>query len=64
MTTATLRSREAVPAPGRDLKGFYDLLRFEWTKMWSVRSTAWTLAVLVILGIGLDTLIAGVSAAR
>jgi hypothetical protein len=64
MTTATLRSREAVPAPGRGLKGFYYLLRSEWTKIWSVRSTAWTLAVLVILGIGLDTLIAGVSAAR
>jgi ABC-2 type transport system permease protein len=52
MTAATLR-----PGSGR-------LLRSEWTKIWSVRSTAWSLAILIVGGIGLSTLIAGVMAAH
>ena len=64
MTTATLRSPAAALLPRPALKSFYYLLRSEWTKIWSVRSTAWALAVLVLAGIGLDALIAGVSAAH
>jgi ABC-2 type transport system permease protein len=64
MTTATLRPGAAVPASSPGLAGFHHLLRSEWTKIWSVRSTAWTLAILVILGIGLDVLIVGVSVAH
>jgi ABC-2 type transport system permease protein len=62
MTTATLRP--AIPAPRPDLAGFPRLLRSEWTKIWSVRSTVWSLAILVILGIGLDILITGVTVAH
>jgi len=35
--------------------GFGDVLRAEWSKLWSVRSTWWTLAALVVLGAGLTT---------
>jgi ABC-2 type transport system permease protein len=64
MTTATLRPGAAAPGSGPGLAGFHHLLRSEWTKIWSVRSTVWTLAILVILGIGLDILIVGVSVAH
>src|SRR5262245_56262293 len=64
MTAATLRPGTAAPASGPGLAGFARLLRSEWTKIWSVRSTAWSLAILVIGGIGLSTLIAGVMAAH
>jgi ABC-type transport system involved in multi-copper enzyme maturation permease subunit len=40
------------------------LLRSEWTKIWSVRSTAWSLVILVVGGIALSTLISGVMAAH
>jgi ABC-type transport system involved in multi-copper enzyme maturation permease subunit len=46
------------------LGGIGRLLRSEWTKIWSVRSTAWSLAILVIGGIALSTVIAGVMAAH
>jgi len=36
--------------------GFSGLLRSEWTKMRTVRSTMWTLGMLVVLGIGLSVL--------
>jgi len=37
--------------------GFGDVLRAEWVKLWTVRSTWWTVAALVVLGAGLTTLI-------
>jgi ABC-2 type transport system permease protein len=65
MTAATPRPGPADAASGGPgLAGFGRLLRSEWTKIWSVRSTAWSLAILVIGGIGLSTLIAGVMAAH
>lgn len=65
MTAATLHPGLAAPAPGGPgLAGFGRLLHCEWTKIWSVRSTAWSLAILVIGGIGLSTLIAGLMAAH
>jgi len=41
---------------------FGDVLRSEWTKLRSVRSTFWALTVTVVLGIGLGALISAVSA--
>jgi ABC-2 type transport system permease protein len=65
MTAVTLGSGPAAPAAGGPgLSGFGRLLRSEWTKIWSVRSTAWSLAILVIGGIALSTVIAGVMAAH
>jgi ABC-2 type transport system permease protein len=64
MTAATLRLAPAAPASGHGLASFCRLLRSEWTKIWSVRSTAWSLAILVIGGIALSTVIAGVTAAH
>jgi ABC-2 type transport system permease protein len=64
MTAETLRPGAAAPASGPGRAGFGRLLRSEWTKIWSVRSTAWSLAILVIGGIGLSALIAGVMAAH
>lgn len=37
--------------------GFGHVLRSEWIKLWSVRSTWWTMLALVVLGAGLTTLI-------
>jgi ABC-2 type transport system permease protein len=41
---------------------FGDVLRSEWTKLRSVRSTFWALAVTVVLGIGLGAVISAASA--
>ncbi len=41
---------------------FGDVLRSEWTKLRSVRSTFWALTVTVVLGIGLGALISAVTA--
>lgn len=52
------------PGTGPGLGGPGRLLRSEWTKIWSVRSTAWSLAILVIGGIVLSAVISGVFAAH
>lgn len=58
MTTTTVDHRAVGPAkslpPGR--YGISGLLRSEWTKLRSVRSTMWTLGVTVVLGIGVSVL--------
>ena len=41
---------------------FADVLRSEWTKLRSVRSTFWALTATVVLGIGLDAVISAVTA--
>ena len=41
---------------------FADVLRSEWTKLRSVRSTFWALAVTVVLGIGLGAVISAAAA--
>jgi len=41
---------------------FGDVLRSEWTKLRSVRSTSWALAVTVVLGIGLGAVISAAAA--
>lgn len=50
-TVAQARAVEIEPA------GFGHALRAEWIKLWSVRSTWWTIAALVIIGAGLTTLL-------
>lgn len=41
---------------------FVDVVRSEWTKFRSVRSTYWTFLVAIVLGIGLAALVSGISA--
>ncbi|WP_369136870.1 ABC transporter permease [Modestobacter versicolor] len=43
--------------PGVRPPGFGAVLHAEWIKLWSVRSTRWSLAMLFVLGAGLTTLI-------
>ena len=42
--------------------GFGDVLRAEWLKFWSVRSTAWSVGMLFVLGAGLTVLVCATSA--
>ncbi len=53
MTHAPISGRKELP-PGR--YGISGLLRSEWTKLRTVRSTMWTLGVTVVLGIGVSAL--------
>ena len=50
------------PRPAFRPATFADVMRSEWTKLRSVRSTYWALIVAAILGIGLGALISAVSA--
>jgi ABC-2 type transport system permease protein len=52
MTAATL-SRVATATPTHD-PGFTDLLRSEWTKIKTLRSTTWALVTMVLLSLGLN----------
>jgi ABC-type transport system involved in multi-copper enzyme maturation permease subunit len=61
MTTATL-TRTGPPDQARRA-GFGNLLHAEWTKIRSVRSTAWSLAILMVAAIGLNTLVVGLAIA-
>ena len=63
MTTTTLPARRDL-APAAGGSGFARLLRSEWTKIRSVRSTAWSLATLLFLGVGLNTLIVALTIAN
>ncbi len=65
--TVTPTSRTVVLDPRRNVPGvrrpgFPDALRAEWIKFWSVRSTFWATAMLVVLGAGLTTLVCATSA--
>lgn len=57
MSTITADSR-VQPDMDRARNGFPQVLRSEWTKVWSVRSTAWTLLVAVVVTLGISTLAA------
>lgn len=46
-----------VAAPPVARPGFGAVVRSEWTKLWSVRSTSWTLLALVVVTIGFSALI-------
>jgi ABC-2 type transport system permease protein len=56
MTTATTEVQQAGVASPRRV-GFGHLLTSEWTKIRSVRSTMWSLAIFVILSLGLTALL-------
>jgi ABC-type transport system involved in multi-copper enzyme maturation permease subunit len=58
MTDTTI----APAGPDHRAATFADVLRSEWTKLRSVRSTFWTLAVTVVLGIGLGAAISAATA--
>lgn len=60
-TTDPRRSLGPIP-PGR--YGFSGLLRSEWTKLRSVRSTVWTLLLTGIVGVGLGDIVTSAQAAR
>jgi ABC-2 type transport system permease protein len=53
-TTPPPALHKALP-PGR--YGFFDLVRSEWTKIRTVRSTMWTIGVTIVLGIGIGALV-------
>lgn len=56
MSVAASRAVSDAPGLPTGRYGLSGLLRSEWTKMRTVRSTMWTLAVTVVLGIGLSAL--------
>jgi hypothetical protein len=59
MTTLHQAPPPAVLPPGQDARApWTGLLRAEWTKIRSVRSTIWSLAVFVVVAIGFSTLLA------
>ncbi|MDT4922026.1 MAG: type transport system permease protein [Pseudonocardiales bacterium] len=62
MTAAALAPVESVLATTYRAARFADVLRSEWTKIRSVRSTLWTLLVAAVLGIGLSALFSGLAA--
>ena len=54
MTTPPPALEKTLP-PGR--YSFFDLVRSEWTKIRTVRSTMWTIGMTVVLGIGIGALV-------
>ncbi|RBY86825.1 ABC transporter permease [Blastococcus sp. TF02A-26] len=57
--TAAVATRAVAPARS---PGFGAVLRAEWIKFWSVRSTTWSVAMLFVLGAGLTVLVCASSA--
>ncbi|MGY2130071.1 ABC transporter permease subunit [Blastococcus sp. SYSU DS0617] len=64
--TVTATSSTVVLDPRRNVPGtrpgFGSTLRAEWIKFWSVRSTAWSVVMLFVLGVGLTALICAANA--
>jgi ABC-2 type transport system permease protein len=58
-TTVALDPRRNVPGTR---PGFGSALRAEWIKFWSVRSTAWSVVAMFVIGAGLTTLICALDA--
>jgi ABC-2 type transport system permease protein len=58
-STVTLDPRRNVPGTR---PGFGSTLRSEWIKFWSVRSTAWSVVAMFVIGAGLTALICAVDA--
>lgn len=61
-TVSVPHARPAAEEPGS--VGFEHLLRSEWTKIRSVRSTKWSLVLLFVLTFGFTALIVGVTVAQ
>jgi ABC-2 type transport system permease protein len=62
--TAATSPVQMTPLPPPRRAGFARLLQSEWTKLRSVRSTIWSLILLVILTLGLTGLITGITTAQ
>jgi ABC-2 type transport system permease protein len=58
-STVTLDPRRNLPGAH---PGFGATLRAEWIKFWTVRSTAWSVVAMFVLGAGLTTLVCATSA--
>jgi ABC-2 type transport system permease protein len=56
-------ARKTYPAPSR-LRQFAAVVRAEWTKLWSVRSTMWSLLVTIGIIVGLGALFCAARVAR
>ena len=54
-TTAPALEQSAIPSSGTT---FANVARSEWTKLWSVRSTRWTLLATLVVSVGFTTLFA------
>lgn len=63
MTTTTSNEATLKPLPSGHYS-FVDLVRSEWTKIRTVRSTMWTIALTIVLGIGIGALVAAVTRAH
>jgi ABC-2 type transport system permease protein len=57
--TPTHPTTEKELPPGR--YSFFDLVKSEWTKIRTVRSTMWTIGVTILLGIGIGALVCAVT---
>jgi ABC-2 type transport system permease protein len=64
MTSIALSGAGTDRVPPKGLAGYGRLLHSEWTKIRSIRSTFWSLAVLTVTAIGLNTLIVGLAIAN
>jgi ABC-2 type transport system permease protein len=62
--TSTASPVQMSPLPPAGRQGFGRLLLSEWTKLRSVRSTMWSLILLVVLTLGLTALITGLTSAQ
>jgi ABC-2 type transport system permease protein len=61
VSTAFTKTLAPLP-PGR--YGFWGIVRSEWTKLRSVRSTLWTLFITVFIGVGLGAIVTSARASR
>jgi ABC-2 type transport system permease protein len=59
----TAAARPALPTP-TPMRQFVAVLRAEWTKLWSVRSTLWSLLVTIAIIVGLGALFCAARVAR
>jgi ABC-type transport system involved in multi-copper enzyme maturation permease subunit len=55
MTAVASATDRPATAPGRSV-GLPQVIRSEWTKLWSVRSTTWSLLALVVVTVGFSAL--------
>lgn len=53
----TVQPAESSARAARHNLSFWGIVRSEWLKLWSVRSTWWTLAILIVVSLGLVSLV-------
>ncbi|TFV52665.1 ABC transporter permease subunit [Blastococcus sp. TF02A_35] len=61
-TDTTVRLDPNRNVPGVRRPGFAETVRAEWIKFWSVRSTAWSVVAMFVLGAGLTALVCATNA--